>query len=69
MVIPRAGLLPESFLLGVITIPRAHGLPGVKLLKASTLLEAFLPGNLLLLGAYGFLESTRTKPKKRRKKD
>jgi hypothetical protein len=47
MVIPRARLLPESFLLGVITIPRAHGLPGVKLLEASTFLEAFLPGNLL----------------------
>jgi hypothetical protein len=47
MVIPRARLLPESFLLGVITILRAHGLPGVKLLEASTFLEAFLPGNLL----------------------
>ncbi len=68
MVIPRAGLLPESFLLGVITIPRAHGLPGVKLLKASTLLEAFLLGNLLLLGVYRFLESTRTKPKKEEKR-
>ena len=58
MVVPRARLLPESFLLGVITIPRAHGLPGVKLLEANTFLEAFLPGILLLLGAYGFLEST-----------
>jgi hypothetical protein len=36
MVILRARLLPESFLLGVITIPRAHGLPGVKLLEANT---------------------------------
>jgi hypothetical protein len=50
-------------------IPRVHGLLGVKLLKASTFLKAFLPGNLLLLEAYGFLESTYTKPKKRRKKD
>jgi hypothetical protein len=57
MVIPRARLLPEYFLLGVIKIPRAHGLPGVKLLEASTFLEAFLPGNLLLLGVYKFLES------------
>jgi hypothetical protein len=38
-------------------IPRAHGLLGVKLLEANTFLEAFLPENLLLLGAYGFLES------------
>jgi hypothetical protein len=59
MVIPRARLLPESFLLGIITIPRAHGLPGVKLL------EAFLSGNLLLLGAYGFLESTHPSQKKK----
>jgi hypothetical protein len=58
MVIPRARLLPESFLLGVITIPRAHGLLGVKLLEANAFLEAFLPGNLLLLGVYGFLEFT-----------
>jgi len=65
MVIPRARLLPESFLLGVITIPRAHGLPGVKLLEANTFLEAFLPRNLLLLGAYGFLESTHPSQKKR----
>jgi hypothetical protein len=55
MVILRARLLPEYFLLGDITIPRAHGFPGVKLLEASTFLEAFLPGNLLLLGAYRFL--------------
>jgi len=40
--IPGARLLPESFLLGVITIPRAQGLPGVKLLEANTFLEAFL---------------------------
>jgi hypothetical protein len=60
MVIPRARLLPGSFLLGVITIPRAHGLPGVKLL------EAFLPGNLLLLEAYGFLESTHASQKKKK---
>jgi hypothetical protein len=65
MVIPRARLLPESFLLGVITIPRAHGLPGVKLLEPNTFLEAFLPGNLLLLGAYGFLESTHPSQKKK----
>ena len=65
MVIPRARLLPEAFLLGVITIPRAYGLPGVKLLEASTFLEAFLPGNLLLLGAYRFLESTHQAPKKK----
>jgi hypothetical protein len=58
IVILRARLLPESFLLGVITIPRAYGLLGVKLLEANTFLEAFLPGILLLLGAYGFLEST-----------
>jgi hypothetical protein len=57
IVIPRARLLPESFLLGVIMILRAHGLPGVKLLEASMFLEAFLPGNLLLLGVYRFLES------------
>jgi hypothetical protein len=65
MVIPRARLLPESFLLGVITIPRAHGLLGVKLLEASTFLEAFLLGNLLLLRAYRFLESTHPSQKKR----
>jgi hypothetical protein len=66
MVIPRARLLLESFLLGVITIPRAHGLPGVKLPKASMFLEAFLPGNLLLLGAYRFLESTHPSQKKKK---
>jgi hypothetical protein len=66
IVILRARLLPESFLLGVITIPRAHGLLGVKLLEASTFLEAFLPGNLLLLGAYRFLESTYPSQKKNR---
>jgi hypothetical protein len=65
MVIPRARLLPEAFLLGVITIPRAHGLLGVKLLEASIFLEAFLPGNLLLLGAYRFLESIHPSEKKR----
>jgi hypothetical protein len=65
IVILRARLLPESFLLGVITIPRAHGLLGVKLLEASTFLEAFLPGNLLLLGAYRFLESTYPSQKKK----
>jgi hypothetical protein len=65
MVLPRARLLLESFLLGVITIPRAHGLLGVKLLEANTFLEAFLSGNLLLLGAYGFLESTHPSQKKK----
>jgi hypothetical protein len=59
VIIPRARLLSESFLLGVITIPRAYGLPGVKLL------EAFLPGNLLLLGVYRFLESIHQAPKKK----
>jgi hypothetical protein len=39
-------------------ISRAHGLLGVKLLEAKTFLETFLPGNLLLLGAYRFLEFT-----------
>jgi hypothetical protein len=66
VIIPRARLLSESFLLGVITIPRAYGLPGVKLLEASTFLEAFLPGNLLLLGACGFLESTHLSQNKRK---
>jgi hypothetical protein len=65
MVIPRARLLPESFLLGVRTILRAHGLLGVKLLEASTFLEAFLPRNLLLLGAYRFLESIYLSQKKK----
>jgi hypothetical protein len=40
-----------------MTILGSLGLPGEKLLEASTFLEAFLQGNLLLLGAYGFLES------------
>ena len=65
VIIPRARLLSESFLLGVITVPRAYGLPGVKLLEASTFLEAFLPGNLLLLKAYKFLESTHLSLKKK----
>jgi len=65
MVIPRARLLPEAFLLGVMTIPRAHGFPGVKLPEASTFLEAFLPGIVLLLGAYRFLESTHPSPPKK----
>jgi hypothetical protein len=65
MVIPRARLLLESFLLGVIMIPRAHRLLGVKLLKASTFLEAFLLGNLLLLGVYRFLEFTHLSQKKK----
>jgi hypothetical protein len=65
MVIPRARLLPESFLLGVIIILRAHGLLGVKLLEASMFLEAFLLGNLLLLGVYRFLESTHLSQKKK----
>jgi hypothetical protein len=65
IVIPRARLLPESFLLGVIIILRAYGLPGVKLLEASTFLEAFLPGNLLLLGVYRFLESIYSSQKKK----
>jgi hypothetical protein len=59
IVFPRARLLPESFLLGVITIPRAHGLPGVKFL------EAFLPRNLLLLGVYRFLKSIYLSQKKK----
>ena len=58
IVILRARLLPESFLLGVITILRAYGLLGVKLLEANMFLEVFLLGILLLLGVYGFLEST-----------
>jgi hypothetical protein len=65
IVILRARLLLEAFLLGVITIPRAYGLPGVKLLEASTFLEAFLLRNLLLLGAYRFLESTHPSQKKK----
>ena len=65
MIIPRARLLPEAFLLGVITIPRAHGLPGVKFLEASIFLEVFLPGNLLLLGIYRFLESIYPSQKKK----
>jgi len=54
----------ESFLLGVIIIPRAYRLLGVKLLEANTFLEAFLLGNLLFLGVYRFLESTYTKKKR-----
>jgi hypothetical protein len=56
MVILRARLFLKAFLLGVIIIPRAYGLLGIKLLEASTFLEAFLPGNLLFLGVYRFLE-------------
>jgi hypothetical protein len=65
MVILRARLLLEAFLLGVITILRAYRLLGVKLLEASTFLEAFLLGNLLLLGVYRFLESIYLSQKKR----
>jgi hypothetical protein len=65
IVIPRARLLLEAFLLGVIIISRAHGLPGIKLLEASIFLEAFLLGNLLLLGAYRFLESIYLSQKKK----
>jgi hypothetical protein len=68
MVIPRARLFLEAFLLGAIIIPRAHGLLGVKLLEASTFLEVFLLGNLLFLGVYRFLESTRQAKKKKKKK-
>jgi hypothetical protein len=57
MVIPRARLFLEAFLLGIIMILRAHGLLGIKLLEASTFLEAFLLRNLLFLGVYKFLES------------
>jgi hypothetical protein len=65
IVIPRARLLPESFLLEVITIPKAYRLPEVKLLEANIFLEAFLPGNLLLLGIYRFLKSIYLSQKKR----
>jgi hypothetical protein len=46
-------------------ILRAYGLLEVKLLEASTFLEAFLLGNLLFLGVYRFLESI-TKPEKKK---
>jgi hypothetical protein len=65
MVIPRARLFPEAFLLGVITILRAYRLLGVKLLEANMFLEAFLLENLLLLGAYRFLESIHLSQKKK----
>jgi hypothetical protein len=57
MVIPRARLFLEAFLLGIIMILRAHGLLGIKLLEASTFLKAFLLRNLLFLEVYKFLES------------